>query len=135
MDDGSILVAHTGGVAVIRDDKIVAAYGKDDGIANQESLTVSSAPNGDILVGSNGGGIYVINDEGTRTIGLEDGLSSGIVMRIKRDTKRNVYWLVTSNSISYMDEDYNVTTVSGFPYSNNFDLYENNEGKMGLVAY
>ncbi len=134
MDDGSILVAHTGGVAVIRDDKIVAAYGKDDGIANQESLTVSSAPNGDILVGSNGGGIYVINDEGTRTIGLGDGLSSGIVMRIKRDTKRNVYWLVTSNSISYMDEDYNVTTVSGFPYSNSFDLYENNEGKMWVLS-
>ena len=61
-EDGSILVAHTGGVAVIEGDKVTDSYSKDDGILNPESLTVIGAPNGDILLCSNGGGIYVIND-------------------------------------------------------------------------
>ena len=50
-----------GGVAVIDGDRVTATYGKEDGIDNLETLTVCAAPNGDILVGSNGGGIYVIS--------------------------------------------------------------------------
>ena len=134
MNDGSILVANTGGVSVIKDGKVAKSYSKEDGIINPESLCVESAPGGDILVGSNGGGIYVINDNGTKTIGKEDGLSSEIVMRIKHDEKRNIYWLVTSNSIAYMTEDYKVATIYDFPYSNNFDLYENSNGDMWVLA-
>ena len=133
-DDGSILVACTGGVTVIKDERIVKSYTTADGIENPEILTVASAPNGDILAGSNGGGIYVINDDGTRCIGKKDGLSSGIVMRIKYDRRRHLFWLVTSNSISYMSEDYKATSVTNFPYSNNFDLYENSKEDMWVLS-
>ncbi|MBQ3404941.1 MAG: SpoIIE family protein phosphatase [Oscillospiraceae bacterium] len=132
--DGSILVAHTGGVCVIKDGRVTAACGKDDGISNLEILTVASAPNGDILLGSNGDGIYVINEEGTRCIGLKDGLSSAIVMRIIKDPTRDVFWIVTSNSIAYMSSDYSVTTIKKFPYSNNFDMYENSQGDMWILS-
>ncbi len=60
MEDGSMLVVVTGGVNVIRDGRVAAGYGERDGIANSESLTVAAAPNGDIVLGSNGGGIYII---------------------------------------------------------------------------
>ena len=133
-DDGSILVAHTGGVAVIRKGQVKATYGKEDGIENPETLTVTSAPNGDIILGSNGGGIYVINDDGVRCVSFNEGLTSGIVMRINRDRERNLFWLVTSNSIAYMDTNYNVTTIKDFPYSNNFDMYENSKDEMWIVS-
>ena len=133
-EDGSILVACTGGVNVIEGDCVTASWTKEDGIANQESLSVAAAPNGDIIVGSNGGGIYVINDGGVRCVGTRDGLSSGIVMRVKRDPVRDLYWIVTSNSIAYMTGDYKVTTIREFPYSNNFDLYENNKGDMWVLS-
>jgi serine phosphatase RsbU (regulator of sigma subunit) len=55
-------------------------------------------------------------------------------MRIKRDDKRNLFWIVTSNSIAYMDEDYKITTIKNFPYANNFDLYENNQGEMWVLS-
>ena len=133
-DDGKILVAHTGGVAVIEGNEITATYGEAEGIDNLEILTVVSAPNGDILAGSNGDGIYVINDKGLSKISRKEGLSSGIVMRIKRDDEHGVYWLVTSNSIAYMDQDYNITTLKDFPYSNNFDMYENSKGDMWILS-
>ena len=132
--DGSMLVVHNGGVAVIEGDRVTASYGKENGIVNTESLTAAEASNGDILLGSNGDGIYVINDSGTRRISYEDGLSSGIVMKIKHDEARDLYWIVTSNSIAYMTPDYRVTTIHNFPYSNNFDLYESDEGDMWVLS-
>ncbi len=132
--DGSMLVVNSGGVNIIDDGKVTATYTEADGIRNPESLTVAENTNGDILLGSNGGGIYVIGKDGTRCIGTEDGLSSGIIMRIKRDDKRNLFWIVTSNSLAYMTFDYEVTTIREFPYSNNFDLYENSRGEMWILS-
>ena len=132
--DGKILVAHSGGVSVIEGDQIIGSYSKYNGIVNPETLTVCAAPNGDILVGSNGAGIYVINWKGTKCIRTKDGLPSGIIMRIKYDQARGLFWIVTSNAIAYMTEDYKVTTVKKFPYSNNFDLYENSQGDMWILS-
>ena len=133
-EDGTILVALTGGVNVIDGDRIVASYGEADGIVNTESLTVAEGTNGDIVLGSNGGGLYIINESGVRNINVEDGLPSDIVMRLKRDPKRDLIWIVTSSAIAYMTPDYQVTTVQKFPYSNNFDLFENSKGDMWVLA-
>ena len=132
--DGSMMAACPGGLSVINGDRVVKSYGEADGIVNTATLTVTNAPNGDILVGSDGGGIYVIGKDGIKNIGIHDGLSSGIVMRIKHDIKKDLFWIITSNSIAYMTEDYQVTTVQKFPYSNNLDLYENSKGDMWILS-
>ena len=98
--DGRILVAVTGGLNIIKDDSVVVTCDRNDGIANNETLNVCEAPNGDVLLGSNGDGIYVINSEGTRNIGREAGLASGVVMRIKYDEENRIFWLVTGNSLA-----------------------------------
>jgi energy-coupling factor transport system substrate-specific component len=133
-EDGSILVALTGGVSVIKGDKVVASYGREDGITTVESLCVTEGPNGDIVLGSNGGGIYVINEDGLRNINVEEGLPSDIVMRLKNDPERELIWIVTSNAIAYMDYDYNVTTVEKFPYPNNFDMFESKSNDMWVLS-
>ena len=132
--DGAILVAYTGGMSVIEGDRVVASYGEEDGIANSVSLCVCAAPNGDALLGSNGGGIYIINRDGVRCIDTHDGLKSGVVMHIKYDAARKLYWLIAGNSIAYMTEDYRVTTIRNFPYPDNSDLYENSMGDMWVLS-
>ncbi|MBR3245619.1 MAG: SpoIIE family protein phosphatase [Parasporobacterium sp.] len=132
--DGSMMAACAGGLSVIKDARVAKSYTEADGIENTAALTVTNAPNGDILIGSDGGGIYIIGKDGVRNIGIHDGLSSGIVMRIKHDIKQDLFWIITSNSISYMTEDYKVTTVQKFPYSNNLDLYENSKGDMWILS-
>ena len=132
--DGSFLVVCTGGLNIIRDDRVVGGYGQADGISNPESLTVCTAPNGDIVVGSNGDGVYIINERGIRCITTQDGLSSGVVMRIKYDPAREIFWLITGNAIVVMNTDYEVKVISRFPYANNFDLYENSQGYMWVLS-
>lgn len=134
-EDGSMMAVCAGGLSVIKGSRVVKNYAEADGITNTATLTAAIAPNGDVLVGSDGGGIYIIGKDGTvKNVSTGDGLSSGIVMRIKHDTQKDLFWLITSNSISYMTEDYKVTTVEKFPYSNNLDLYENSKGDMWVLS-
>ena len=133
-EDGRILVACTGGLAIIKDDKVIEVLDETSGISNTEVLTAVEAPNGELLVGTDGGGIYVVNDKGIVHLGTEAGLSSDVVMRIKRDRTRDLCWIVTSNSISYIKSDDSIVTIKKFPYSNNFDLYENSHGEMWILS-
>jgi energy-coupling factor transport system substrate-specific component len=132
--DGSYMVACTGGAVQIEGDRITKVYNESCGISNTEVLTLAEGLNGDMLLGTDGGGIYVLRDGRATQMELESGLSSGIVMRIKPDKRRDLFWIVTSNSIAFMDADYHVTTVQNFPYSNNFDVYENSREEMWILS-
>ena len=134
LSDGRVAVAVSGGVNVIEGDAVVAGYGEGDGMANAEILCVEEGIDGEILCGSDGDGIYVIGTDGVRNIGKEDGLKSEVVMRIKRDPARKVFWLVTGNSLGFLNADYQVRLIGNFPYSNNFDLYENSNGEMWVLG-
>ena len=133
-EDGTIAAAMAGGVLVIKNDGSTEVYAKEQGIRNTEILTVCQGENGDILAGSNGDGIYVISGEKVRNIGKNDGLSSDVVMRIKKDEKSGVYWIVAKDSLAYMTPDYKVNTIKEFPYSNNFDLYWNEKGDIWVLS-
>lgn len=133
-EDGSYIVAVTGGVNVIKDGAVVAGYANDDGIENTEILTVEPGKNGDILCGSDGGGIFVLTDHGTIHIGKEEGLTSEAVMRIKYDEQHDVYWIVTGNSLAWMSSDYQLHTIKNFPYANNFDLYKGKNDMMWILS-
>ena len=133
--DGSVIVIGSEGLDIIRDGKIIGSYGSDEGLVNTSLLCVEEGYNGDILTGSNGNGIYVIDKNGSvRNFGKEDGLTSGVVMRIKRDRTRNLYWLVTGDSIACMTADYKITTVTNFPYPNNYDIFQNSKDDMWILS-
>ena len=132
--DGSFLVSCTGGLAVIRDDKVEKVYGTDSGINNTEILTAAEGENGDKMVGTDGDGIYILGNAGVKHITTDNGLMSDVVMRIKKAQSQDVYWVVTSNSIAYMTADYEVHTIENFPFSNNFDMYENSQGEVWVLS-
>ena len=132
--DGSIMVACSGGLAIIRDGVVTEVYDDASGLSNTEVLTISENDNGDMIVGSDGDGIYVISENKVSKYGKDEGLGSGVVMRIKKDTERNLFWIVTSNSLAYMTPDYKITTIHKFPYSNNFDLYWNSKGEVWVLS-
>ena len=133
-EDGSILVSNTGGVSIILDDRVVACFGEADGIKNTVILTVTEGFNHELIFGSDGDGIYIFNNGETKHLNTEDGLSSEIIMRIKRSLSRDIYWIVTGNSLAYMTSDYKVTTIRDFPYPDNFDLYENSTGDLWILT-
>ena len=132
--DGSFLVACTGGVNVIEGDRVTASYGAEEGLGNTDILTVCEGFHGEIIVGTDGGGIFILDESGVRHIDKGDRLQSGVVMRIKRDRFRDICWVVTGNSLAWMSPDGQVTTLLNFPYFNNFDLYQNSTDSMWVLS-
>jgi len=132
--DGALMVCCTGGLAIVKNGKVQKVYSEKDGITNTEILTASEMDNGDMVLGTDGGGIYVITENDVLSINVDKGLSSDVVMRVKKDVKRNIMWVVTSNSIGYLNEDYDVTVIKNFPYLNNFDLYQNSKDETWVLS-
>ncbi len=123
LSDGSVAVATNAGVNIITDGRVTAVYDGANGISNLEILCIEQADDGSILAGSDGDGIYVINGSRVSRIGIEDGLRSEVILRLKNDPAVDgLCWIITSNSISYM-KDGVITTLKNFPYSNNFDVF------------
>lgn len=132
-NSGTIAAAMSGGLVLIRNGEITATYDESSGLSNTEILSVCEGDNGTILLGTDGGGLYVIDGGELRQFGIKDGLKSEIILRIKKDPSRGIYWLITSNSISYM-ENGSITTLNNFPYSNNFDIYFDKDGEIWILS-
>ena len=132
--DGSILVAQSGGLSVIRDDRVAEVYGKEQGISNLGILTVTEGFDGEYILGTDGGGLFIVQSNGVTQIDTESGLGSDVVMRVSRSRTENVIWIVTGNSLAYLTPDYQVTTIRKFPYANNYDLYENSKGELWVLS-
>ena len=120
--DGRILVGTNGGLTVIKDGAIVKNIDHASGIKNSVFLTVEEGLDGKIYIGTDGDGIYVLDGDKLTVLGRNDGLTSDVVLRLKRDDERGILWIITSNSIEYL-RDGAIAEIEGFPYNNNFDLF------------
>ena len=131
--DGSVLVGTGNGLAVIKDGRITRTLDDTDGLHNAVFLAVTEGPDGEIYAGTDGDGLYVIRGDEVTRLGAEDGLTSDVILRIKKDSERGVYWIITSNSIEYM-KDGVITNVTTFPYNNNYDLYYDDRGYIWVLC-
>ncbi len=131
--DGSIIAGTNGGAAVIKDGKVERTVGELENIKNPVFLTVVYGSDGKIYAGSDGDGLYVIGDGDIKRLGRDDGLTSDVILRIKRDDDRGLLWIITSNSIEYL-KDGIITNVSSFPYNNNYDLYYGTDGELWILS-
>ena len=132
--DGTMAVATTAGLNLLSGGEVTATYDNSRGISNLEILCLEETADGRLYLGSDGDGIYIVDGSRVSRIGLEDGLKSEVILRMKQDpVDEELFWIITSNSIAYM-KDEKVTTVTGFPYSNNFDLYFDDDGRLWILS-
>ncbi|MBR3635140.1 MAG: hybrid sensor histidine kinase/response regulator, partial [Lachnospiraceae bacterium] len=131
--DGSIYSCTNGGLAIIKDGKVDRVVDASSGIKNTVFLTVEEGEGGEILIGTDGDGMYIVNGSSITTLGRDNGLTSDVIMRIKKDRQRNVYWIVTSNSIEYLKSGI-ITNVTSFPYNNNYDFYFDDNDDMWILS-
>ena len=127
-EDGSLYVGTEG-------NKIIRYAVAEDGLDNTKLLCLMECTDGSVLAGSDGAGIYRIQDgKVTGHYSKEDGLSSGVVMRLVKSMNEEGAFVVTSNSLSYMDADGNIRECTNFPYYNNFDVVERQDGTLFVLG-
>ncbi|MCR4787779.1 MAG: response regulator [Lachnospiraceae bacterium] len=131
--DGSVLIGTNGGLNVIKNGLIVRAVGASDSISNTVFLTVEEGGNGVLYAGTDGDGIYMIKGDNVMKIGRDNGLTSDVIVKIKKDIIFGCYWIITSNSIEYMREGA-ITNIETFPYNNNFDIFADKLGNRWILS-
>ena len=132
--DGTVAVGTQDGLALIRGDKVVAFYDKDSGLETQSILCIVQAPDGTLLAGSAGSGIYALAQDGSITkFSYEQGLEDGVVLRIlQEEDGRSAF--VSAGSHLYYWADGTFRRLDGLRISPGsiFDLYER-DGKLWLL--
>lgn len=125
LQNGDVAVATNGGVAIVRDGKVVKVYGNNEGIQNERILCMVQQTDGTLLAGSDGNGIYTIDLETDKieNVSTEDGLTSGVVLSMTLDKETGVIWISNGNALSVKDAD-GIRTVSAVPESSGsvFDI-------------
>lgn len=135
LSEGSMAVATSDGVYILREGAVVKNYGRNEGIGNTEILCLTEGEDGILYAGSDGGGIFSIDlkQEIVTNISREDGLTSDVIVQIKKDMKYGGYWVITGNSIAYMAGG-GFRTLHSFPYTNNFDIFCDKLGRAWILS-
>ena len=133
LSDGRLAVATNAGLNIVKDGEVTALYNGSNGVSNLEILCVEEARDGSLYLGSDGDGIYKITGNSVARLGSDEGLSSEVILRIKKDPDKDLFWVITSNSLAYMKDD-KITTVRNFPYPNNFDLCFDGSGRAWVLS-
>ena len=138
LEDGTVLAAGDTGISYIRDHRILKTIGHEDGLINSMILTVTERSDGTILAGTDGDGIAVLRDgEVERMLTREDGLSSGVILRTVKDPKSEGVFLVTSNSLCYLEPEgagETIRVLDNFPYFNNYDIWVKDQDTLFVMS-
>ncbi len=131
--DNKIYAGTNKGLGQITGGRASGGAGTSREVKNTVFLCAEEGFDGKIYIGTDGDGMYVADGRSIKHIGRDEGLSSDVILRIKKDEQRDLYWIVTSNSIQYM-KDGKITEVTTFPYNNNYDLFPDGNGNMWVVS-
>lgn len=133
--DGTIVAAGDAGLAFLKDGRVQQSVGYEQGLENPKVLCTLECADGTLLAGTDGGGIVALRDgKPVRTLGRQDGLGAEVILRMVRDSAGSGVFVVTSNSLCYLEADGSARVLSGFPYYNNFDLVEGNDGSLFVLS-
>ncbi|MCR5495817.1 MAG: HD domain-containing protein [Treponema sp.] len=130
LSDLRLLVSGDQGLSFIKNGKIEKSlyYKKDLGAS--KVLSLEEYQDEFILCGTDGDGLTILKDDKLfKTVTNKTGLTSGVVLRTVKDSFDGVF-LVTSNSLCHMDRNFNVRSLSYFPYFNNYDLFFDGKGNI-----
>ncbi len=134
MQDKTIAVGSDAGLAFIKEDKIDSFIPFSDELGFAQILCLWQLSDGRLLVGTDGNGIVTVKDmKPVSTLSKDAGLSSGVILRMVPDTEGDNIFVITSNSLSYLDEN-GPRILSNFPYNNNYDIYMDKDGELFVLG-
>jgi len=120
LHDGTLAVGTADGINFVDDDHVIGTVTREDGLDNSQILSLCEGADGSLYAATDGAGIYVIkHNKIVKNIGIEDGLTADVVLRLVPYQKG--FFIVASNSLCYMEDDV-VTHLDSFPYYDNFDI-------------
>lgn len=124
--NGTIYCGTTTGLSIIHSDGEIKNHTVLNGFDCEYIMSLYEDYNGVIWIGTDGGGIYLMeNEQLIRKITTEDGLAGNVVFKINQDKDKN-YWICTGTGISCYEKVnnkfVNFTTAEGLGSDSIFQM-------------
>lgn len=103
LSDGSIAVGTQTGVSIIKNGRVTKSCGEKDGMTNASILCLAEGENGVIYAGSDGDGIYEINNGAVINHSFNEGLGEGVVLRMLKNSDGDGYFVSAGSSLYYWE--------------------------------
>ncbi len=100
LSDGRIAAGTQSGLSIIGEDGSIESY---TDLEYPAILSLLETPDGAVLAGSDGGGIYEIKDGKVTNHGFSEGLNEGVILRMMRDEAGNGYFISAGSSLYYWE--------------------------------
>lgn len=104
LSDGTLAVAGTDGINLLKDGEAVKSYGGKE-LPYPFILCMYELKDGTLLAGSDGMGIYAIRGDKVEQFYREEGLESGVVMRMVQDPRSGEVWISAGDALYLWDSD------------------------------
>ncbi|MBR1862259.1 MAG: response regulator [Lachnospiraceae bacterium] len=134
LTDGTIVTSGDIGLFFYRSGKLSDKLLLGEELGGGTVLNILETGDGTLFGGTDGDGIAVIKDgEVLRYITKNDGLSSGVILRIVKDVNSSGYFVLTGSGVDYMTADYEIREIR-LPYYNNFDIVQNDRNEVFVIG-
>ena len=103
--DGKYYVGTTQGLSIIRKDGSIHSITRKDGLENEFIMSLYEDPKGQIWVGTDGGGIYILKDEEiVKHYTSDNGLAGNVIFKTA-PIDESGFWIATGTGISKFNEE------------------------------
>ncbi len=114
LDDGTLLVSVPEALALLRDGAVSRTWTREDGVCDSELLTMCQAPDGTVLLGSNGDGLFVLDREEIRPFSGANELQGGTILRLRSDPQRQCVWVLSGSGELGVWKDGTIRNLNSF---------------------
>jgi len=133
-DGDSLWVGSYNGLFELRDG-VFRGWSRADGLRNDFILALERLSTGELLLGSDGGGLHLLAGETLTSLTTDDGLASMFVMDVFEDRNGSV-WLATAGGISrYADGEFsNADSTDGLVGRAFLQILEDDHGFLWMTS-
>ncbi len=115
LSSGKIAVATSEGLGIIAGDALETRYTAADGLENANITAIAEDDKGRILAGTDGGGLYIIDNNRITSYTTEQGMTSDVISCITKG--ESGFFIGTDNGITYYGDA--IRALSSIDFSNN----------------
>lgn len=118
---GDIAISSANSICIVSDGKISKKYTSDDGFNCTSVLSLCQDKDGTIWVGTDGDGIYKIQNDNISNLTTKNGLWSNTITAMRYDSSRDIIWVGALSRLCYIDSE---GTINQTPLGNKSNIYD-----------
>ena len=142
--NGDLWSGTTTGLSLIKPDGTIKNFTASEGFDCEYIMCLYEDPVGQIWVGTDGGGIYIINNYSViKKFTTQNGLAGNVVFKIMQD-KKGDFWACTGTGISYIKANlsnplseisfFNFTSENGLQSDSIFQMLPDNNDTVWMIC-